>query len=322
VLVLVNGLFYEERIIRETALARGIRVVTYEVGAQAGTLHFSDRHPAVDYDIGDLWEQAGDQPLDAAAERDLETLLEGRRTGSGLAHRYYRRRKWIATRKETPLVAVFTNVSWDTAATGQAPAFESMFDWVAETVRVAQEHPAIGFILRAHPAESRWPGFQSRERLTDFLKRSFTSLPDNVRVVPPDEAIDSYALIDAADVVVVFSSTVGLEAAALGKPVCVAGRTHYGRHGFTIDVTTTEAYHTLFDDLSWAQTSPKRQQLARRYAYLFFVRSMIPFHAVVEKEPSEPVFMFEHVSELRPGCDPDLDLVCDGILAGGPIRLP
>jgi CDP-glycerol glycerophosphotransferase (TagB/SpsB family) len=40
----------------------------------------------------------------------------------------------------------------------------------------------------------------------------------------PDDSVDTYALIDSSDVVVTHNSTVGLEAAAVGKPVYYCGR--------------------------------------------------------------------------------------------------
>jgi Capsule polysaccharide biosynthesis protein len=322
VVVLVNGLLYEEKIVREEALARGVRVVSYEMGVQAGTLQFSDTSPAVDNDISDLWEREGDRRLDDEAELVLQESLRARRSGSSLYRRYYPRPRSLSTRTPAPLVAVFTNVSWDTAVTGKAFAFDSMFDWLAETIRIAERHPELEFVIRAHPSESRWPGQESRERVTEFIRGRFASLPGNVRLVPPEEPVDSYSLVDAADVVAVFSSTVGLEAAAAGKPVCVVGKTHYRGRGFTKDATSAEDYQALFDDLSWAKPDSERRRRARRYAYLYFCRAMIPFRAVIQDENSEPIFTYQNVAELAPGRDPYLDLVCDGILGGGSLRLP
>jgi len=256
------------------------------------------------------------------AERALKAAMEDRRQGTGLPQRYFKRRREAAIRGGAPVVAVFTNVSWDTAVTGRALGFESMFHWVAETVRVAQAHPELEFVIRAHPAESQVPGRESSDRVTEFVRRNFAALPTNLRLVPPDEALDSYALVDAADAVVVYTSTIGLEAAAAGKPVCVAGRAHYAARGFTTDITSPDHYGKLFADLSWTKADPDKHEHARRYAYLYFCRAMIPFPTVVEEEPGKPSFAFASIADLAPGRDPYLDLVCDGILSRGDIRLP
>lgn len=321
VIVLINGIFYEDRILREEARTRGVRVVSYEFGTQTGTLFFSDGAPAANYDISDLWERESDRPLGDDTVRELEALLRARRDGSVLLQRYYSRPRGLTTRDGTPTAAVFTNVSWDTAVTGKSLAFDSMFDWIAETIRIAASHPEIDFVIRAHPAESRVPGEASRELVTEFIERNFSSLPGNVRLVGSEEALDSYALIDAADVVAVYTSTIGLEAAAHGKPVCVAGQAHYRGRGFTTDITSADDYQALFNDLSWALPDPERHTLARRYAHLFFCRAMLPFPAV-GGSLSEPVFNYASVAELGPGRDRYLDLICDGILEHEVPRLP
>jgi len=314
IVVMVNGLFYEDRLVREAAKARGIRVVSYEVGAQAGTLYFSGERPAAEYDISELWDQTRDQPLSLASEAALDAVLSSRRSGTGLSRKYYARHRDLRTRGGVPLVAVFTNVSWDTAATLASPAFGSMFDWVRETMAIAEAHPHLDFVIRAHPAESRWPGLETNESLETFVGCEFTCVPHNVRFVSAREAIDSYQLIEAADIVSVFASTVGLEAAASGKPVCVAGMTHYRGRGFTLDVSSIAHYHELFDDLSWTQPDSRRRDLARRYAYSFFCRAMLPFGAVIEDEPSEPMLTYSSINDLEPGRDAVLDIICDGIV--------
>jgi hypothetical protein len=197
-----------------------------------------------------------------------------------------------------------------------------MSAWVAETVRVAETHPEFEFVMRAHPAESQVAGRESRDRVTDFVRHCFTTLPANVQLVDPEEPFDSYALIDAADIVAVYTSTIGLEAAAAGKPVCVAGKAHYGDHGFTTDVASPEHYRSLFEDLAWTAPDEHRYEVARRYAYLYFCRAMVPLRAVADETPGRPTFAFSSIADLAPGRDSELDLICDGILGDGPIRNP
>lgn len=317
VVVMVNGLFFEERIVRELALARGIRVVTYEVGAQRGTLFFSDGAPAPEYDISALWEANQTVELDEESERRVDALLQSRRDGAALSRRWYRSpARPVFRRPGRPLLALFTNVSWDTAVTGKARSFTSMFDWIEETIRIAAENPEIDLVIRVHPAESRWRGLETTERASDFVLSAFPELPANVQVIAPEESVDSYTLMDAADAVLVFASTIGLEAAAAGKPVVVAGMTHYRDRGFTTDVESRDHYRALLTRRDWLGEDSGRARLARKYAYLMLDRALIPFGLVVEDEPSEPVFMFDSVNELAPGRDKSLDRICDGILNG------
>lgn len=325
VVVMLNGNFFEERVIREIADKNSVRVVTYEVGAQRGSLFFTDGSvPAPDYDISDLWETEGSRALTQEEDELLSKVLQERATGLSTQQHYYREvRSPDGSRDEQSIrLVLFTNVSWDTAITGKQLAFETMFEWITETIHSVAERPDLSLLIRVHPAESRLPGKETKDRVIHFIEENFPVLPSNVRVIPPEEPVDSYALIDAADGVCVFGSTVGLEAAAMGKPVCIVGLRHYRGRGFTVDVSSSEQYRGLFRNLKWLENDPNRTAKARRYAYLFFCRALLPFGLVTERRPSEPVFQFSSVSELAPGSDAVLDVICDGILNRKPFRLP
>lgn len=322
IIVLLNGLFFEERIIAEHASAGGARVISYEMGTQRQTLVFSSdpSTPAPELDVSDLWELHGHEPLSEQEQDRLDAVLRGRRGGDALPRRYYdapQEAQEGSERRRT--IVLFTNVSWDTAVTGKQFAFPTMFDWIDATIELVAADPELELVIRIHPAETRWPGLETRERAADHVERRFGRLPDRVRVVGPDDPVDTYALIDVADVVAVFSSTVGLEAAALGKAVVVTGKTHYRGHGFTFDATGPDEYASL---LRQSEPSPERTDLSRRYAYLFFEHRLVPFRAVDENPRGRPTFTFPDVGALREGEDPMLDLICRGILDGDPFHVP
>ena len=103
-------------------------------------------------------------------------------------------------------------------------------------------------------------------------------------------------------------------------PVAVAGDTHYRGRGFTLDVERHEQLEAAMRTAD-GRLDPVQVELARRYAYTFFFRSMIPFPAVrtrggliVEAPASADV--------LAPGRDRHLDWICDRILDGGEFALP
>ena len=57
---------------------------------------------------------------------------------------------------------------------------------------------------------------------------------------------------------------------------------------------------------------------ARRYAYLFFFRFMLPFPAITTLQRGRLRFNFERLDDLRPGSWPEIDLICRAILDGTP----
>jgi hypothetical protein len=62
-------------------------------------------------------------------------------------------------------------------------------------------------------------------------------------------------------------------------------------------------------------------ELARRYAFAFFFRRMIPFRLVRSVE-GRLAPLPTSAEELLPGRDPYLDFICDRILNGGDFILP
>jgi len=120
----------------------------------------------------------------------------------------------------------------------------------------------------------------------------------------------------------VYTSTVGLEMALQGKPVIVAGQTHYADKGFTYQTDNAEDYLILLDQLDMLSLpSPDAVELARRYAYLFFFRLMIPFPLITTLDRGRLRFNFTDLSALRPGANPGLDLICEGILRSKPFLI-
>ena len=110
-------------------------MVSYEIGPKAGTLLFSEDAPC-DHDIAGLWDENSDRSSGTTRKPTLRTTCGGAGAGMGVSQHYYSRR-WPTTREDESVVAVLTNVSWDTSATASTVGFDSVVAWVTETVRVA-----------------------------------------------------------------------------------------------------------------------------------------------------------------------------------------
>lgn len=326
VLVLTNGLFASERVLADTARRQGIEVVTYEVAPRHGTLVFGRRSPAPDMDTDALWESARDDALDEAEEQALATMMFGRQEGSAAHERYFTAptederaiRELLGVAGDVPIVAAFTNLAWDTAVLGKDIGFASMVDWIAEAVAAMSARPDAVLAIRVHPAEVRWGTAQP---IAPELRKRVGTLPSNVRLIGPDEAISSYSLMAMAERVLTYTSTVGLEAAVRGRRVAVAGETHYRGRGFTDDVRDAEHLRALVASPHDGPLPADDVDVARRYAFAFFFRLMIPF-APVENRGDQIVRLPRSAAEIAPGADPHLDFVCERILDGGELLLP
>jgi hypothetical protein len=322
----LNGLFGAERAVAEVARARGIRVVTYEIAPRAGSLVFSQGAPAPEYDNDEAWATLREQPLDAPEAEAIGQLLADRARGVGAHERYFdapeerleELRSRLRLAPGTRVVSLFTNLTWDSATLEHDLGFTSMIDWVEDAARLVAERDDTTLVIRIHPAERRW---RTREEVIPILEARFGGrLPANVRLVDPDEPLSTYALVDLSELVLVYTTTVGLEAAARGVPVAVAGRTHYRGCGFTIDVDGHDHLRSTLDERHERLPS-EAIDLAHRYAYTFFFRCSIPFPAVAVHD-GRVVQAPDAATAIAPGADAYLDFVCDRILDGAPFVLP
>jgi hypothetical protein len=218
---------------------------------------------------------------------------------------------------------LFSNVTWDSAAQDCDRGFSSMFEWIVESVRLAESRPEMDLVIRIHPGEVGLKGWETRDPVEPRLRAVFPRLPANVHLVPPDSDLSSYALLRLARCGLVYTSTVGLELAMEGYPVVVAGDVHYGGKGFTSDASDLADYRLRVDAALQAPRSPEIRERARRYGHALFFRFFHPFPLVSEQYPELiPILNADDPSVLEPGGDATLDIVCRGILEGGPFHVP
>jgi hypothetical protein len=325
VVVLLNGLFMFDAVAWAVCRERDIDVVTYERGFIKETLVFRRNELACLTPMDSIWREARDVPLTEDEQATLDRYLDDRRHGRRTIDRYWDNAVFADQRRSTTgrLVALFPNLTWDSAVIDRTVAFETIQEWLAATIEFFARRPDDELVIRLHPAEVKLPGKQTREPLGAFIDARFPRLPVNVRVIAAEEDQSSYPLMEACDVGLVFTSTTGLELALAGKPVVVAGETHYRAKGFTIDADDPEQYDKMLeqvlDDPSAHAPDP---DLVARYAYAFFFRGAIASPGVVEHVPGLARIEVRDLADLAPGVNRSIDRICDGILFGTPFVSP
>jgi len=324
-LYLMNGIFFAERITIELARRRGIPFITHEGGFIPGTFVFARNDFAPYFPLDEPWRTDATRPLEEAEERVLDEYLSdriaGRRDVGPLYPTMSADRDAVVAELgldlAKPVVTMFTNIDWDTAAFAGASAFRNMGDWLETTIRYYAARPDQQLVIRVHPAEVRLPFLGPRESATDIIHARFPSLPPNVCVISPHSPLSSYTLMRLSMVGLVYTSTTGMEMALLGRPVITAGRGYYVDKGFTFDADSPAEYEDLLDRAATLAMSDERIELARRYAFLFFFRKHIPF-PLLSNEDGRIRFHFDTLEALRPGRDRALDIICDAILNDRP----
>ncbi len=320
-----HGIYVPQGIIGEAARARGVRVVNWNPAYRRHCFIFSHddtyHHTMISENVS-TWEKL---ELSPARRETIEMYLRERRQASG---------DWIWFNKaedssleelaarlaldNRPLIVALTSVVWDACLHYESNAFESLADWMLQTISYFGSRPDLQLVIRVHPAEVT--GFvKSRARMADVIASRFPVLPDNVKVIPPEDPLSTYSLIDHANAVLVYSTKTGIEASAQGLPVVVAGEAWIRDKGFSFDAVSPQSYRAILDGLPFADRLPAEiRERALRYAYHFFFRRMIELPFLADAGPAEFEIRADGLDEFAPGAHPGLDSICEGVLTGAP----
>ncbi len=285
--VVFNGQFYPEATARYLAQKRGLRVITHEVGLEPATSYFTEGE-ATAYPI----RIPPDFELNEAQNAKLDAYLAKRFQGDftmagvkfwadmkGLDESFLKK---AAQFKQ--IVPIFTNVIFDTSQPHANTVFEDMFAWLDKTLEIIQEHPETLFVIRAHPDELRVRK-ASRETVGGWVETNrVTELP-NVIFVPSNETLSSYELILKSKFVMVYNSTIGLEASIMGMPVLCAGKARFTQYPTvffpqTVDEVRRKMKEFLAADRIDVPAEFKRN--ARRFLYYQLYRTSLPFGQFLE----------------------------------------
>lgn len=327
--VVFNGVSFPEAVARLVAQQRGLWVVTHEVGLQPFSAFFTRGH-ATAYPIA----VPEDFHLSPTQESRLNQYLERRMQGnfSMAGIRFWPEMRSldadllqrIADFKQ--VVPVFTNVIFDTSQVHANVAFEHMFAWLDQVLEIIRAHPETIFIIRAHPDEDR-PGKQSRESVAEWAARNQVERLPNVHFVPPKEYFSSYELIQRSKFVMVYNSTIGLEAAIMGAAVLCGGKARYTQLPTVFLPDSPEAHRQAAEEMLAAEritVPPEFQQNARRFLYYQLFRASLPFEHLLTQDLT-PGFVRLRRSvtwqDFTPQRSPSIQALVNGLLHGGDFLL-
>jgi hypothetical protein len=150
-------------------------------------------------------------------------------------------------------VLLALNSPWDTAALGLHEVFDSTAQWILETVRSVLDKTSAQVIVRQHPGE-RFAMHRSSDDYGELLRNNFGS-DSRITFIAATDPINSYELLERVSVVVVYTSTIGVEAAAKGKVVLTASSSYYSAMGFVWAATEFSAYQNSLVNAAAARYS-------------------------------------------------------------------
>ena len=321
-LIVFNGMFYPEAMARLAAQEKGVKVFSHEVGMLPFSAFFTDKEAtAYPVKVDNKFE------LNEAQNKRLDGYLSNRFEGNfqTAGVRFWPEMKRFEDKfaqkmaSYQALVPVFTNVIFDTSQAHANALFAHMFDWLDIVVEKVKQHPEILFIIRAHPDEIR-PGKESRESVAEWYQCNSLNRITNLIFIQPDEFISSYDLIRQAKFVMVYNSTVGLEASIMGKPVLCAGKARYTQIPTVFFPESRNNYEKKLEAFLTQEKIQQPDQFiknARRVLYSQLFRASLPFDTYLEEDGVWKGYVlikdFDH-STLQADRSDVINVLLDGIL--------
>lgn len=329
-LVVFNGITFPEAVARNVARRMGIRVITHEVGLRPLSAFFSHEDATFRaIHIPDSFHLSQEQ------ERSLDEHLQARNLGefTMAGVRFWPEMLPVpeavkrAIRSYRQMVAVFTNVVFDTSQVHANSLFTDMFEWLDVILEAARKNPETLFVLRAHPDEDR-PGKESQESVANWAERSGAVDLPNVLFFGPADSVSSYELIRLAKLTLVYNSSIGLEAAIAGACVLAAGRARYTELPTVFFPSDKEAYSQQLTSFLKAESLPVPASFranARRFLYYELFRSSLDFSRYLQPYPGSHGFVTFRPFDPGKGLNDrveEIKILREGILEGKPFEYP
>ncbi len=288
VVLIPNGLILEMGIVFRVARYLNIDAVTYEFNDQREQIWLAQNSSIMQQDTDYIVDARCHLPItDEMFERVAD--LENARRGARVWGKSKRLWQYVSSQgaKETrallklddrPVVMLAANVLGDSLTLGRDIFAASMTEWITKTVQYFAKRTDVQMVIRVHPGEKLVPQAKSMETV---VREALPELPSHIHVIGALDKINTYDLIEIADVGLAYTTTVGLETTMNGRPVISCGQTHYRGRGFTLDPNTWDEYYATLEkvlaDIPAYQLDEKQTEFAWNYAYRFFFEYPRPF---------------------------------------------
>jgi hypothetical protein len=288
VVLIPNGLILEMGIVFRVARYLNIPAVTFEFNDQREQIWLAQNTSIMRQDTDYLVEARCHLPMtDAMYERlaDLENARRGARVW-GKSKRLW---QYVSAQgaeqirqaldlDDRPVVLLAANVLGDSLTLGRNIFARSMSEWITRTVQYFANRSDVQLVIRVHPGEKLVPQAKS---MATVVHEALSEIPSHIHLIGALDNVNTYDLIEIADLGLAYTTTVGVETAMNGIPVISCGQTHYRRRGFSIDPNSWDEYFAMLDrvlsDLPDHRLSEEQVAKAWNYAFRFFFEYPRPF---------------------------------------------
>jgi hypothetical protein len=311
-IVMTNGRFFSHRILLEIANLRKIQVVIHEYSYYYQTMQLQYGLISNSYiNLSEKWFQSTRTPI------NLQALLH---THQIILDKRYRRRSpfefftpipaknSIPTSTKKKVLCALSSEYEFNASPDHPHIIGMQVDWMKLLIPEMEKYPDHHFIIKLHP--------NSEISIVQEMRDLFSGLHlPNCEILWPDTTVSTYDLIDQADYIMVYWSTVAQEAACAGKKVfCVNHCVYYGTP-FLKSLSSAEAHsEELKDFLLDLSPIENLREEAYRFCYRYFIEQSIPFTPTSNPKGAVTIYnqpvQFYRDNENLPQ-DPYLDYTVD-----------
>ena len=223
-----NGRFCNTRPLYELALIHNVQFQTHERGSSMNKYELYNTLP---HDYSKFQENI---KINAFNHKDRYEVFQENAKLFFHSRRFGKPKDWISftsnqkagklptTDKTKKIITYFQSSDDEYIALGELfkwKVFDNQIDAFNKLSKILQKFCNIQLILRIHPNMKNCP--------YDLEIWSNIELPRNSIYVGPEDEVDSYALLEVSDLVIVSGSTVGIESVFWGKPTISLGPSLY-----------------------------------------------------------------------------------------------
>lgn len=258
--ILWGGRRSSEAPIKFVAEKRGLKLEFFEESSTRDRYMLTDEYPFVFNNFINLvrkWEieRISKGEMDIMLEEGRKYFLE-RRIGQSQEPSFI----WFnKDAKQIPIIenqgkrilALFTSSDWEFAELEFSQVSDTKTDFINQYTSLSMIlqdsfiRENFEIIIRWHP-NHRIAGKFEKEQINSVIDSS-----PHVKHFRYTDSIDSYQLVEKSDIVLVFGSTIGIEASYLEKPTILLGDTHYAGLGSVYQPENMEKLRDLLTrDLS------------------------------------------------------------------------
>lgn len=171
--------------------------------------------------------------------------LEKRRNGEDMYQHFNDDKDFIINNE---YFLVLLNSVWDSAALGIHSVYESMIDWILDSIGWVLNNTDKTIVIRQHPAE-RDESINNTDSYEIKIKSKFGN-DKRIIFIEAKSNLNTYQLIENSICVLGFSSTSIVESVALGKPAIIVSSTYYSGFGIVFNTASRNEYYKYLSDAS------------------------------------------------------------------------